>query len=162
VPYLANIDGLIWLVIIVVSIIIQVVKAVRKASSQAPMTASPRSAPAERRAPARATGQKQASRIRSDELRQFFETLGIPVQEMAPVAKSKQRKQPKTPKAAPALPILPRKHEPAQPTATVKLESLVQELPPQTRGLLELLKKPDTQRQAVLLREILGPPLALR
>lgn len=161
-PYLANIDGLIWLVIIVVSITVQIVKAVRKASSQAPNTASPRSAPAGRREPARATRQKPPPGNRADELRQFFETLGIPVQEMAPAPKPKPRKQPKTPKAAPALPILPRKHEPEQPTITVKLESLVHELPPQTRALLDLLKSPDIREQAVLLREILGPPLALR
>jgi len=168
VPHLANIDGIIWLVIIVVSIIAQVVKASRKAAANASATESPRSAATERRetrpAAQRTAPQKQTNHDRNDELRQFFDMLGVPVQEFA--AAPQPRKRPKH-KPAPVppptpIPVAPRKVHPRRDTESVRLETLETGAPSQTVELRELLRKAKSQHQAILLREILGPPLAMR
>ncbi len=166
-PYLANIDGIIWLVIIVVSIVAQIVKAGKKAAANAQQTESPRSPTPERRetrsSVQRTTApQKKTYRDRSDELRQFFETLGAPLQEISAAPQHRQRKKQKTVNVPPPIPVVTRKVQPRRDSESVKLESLNPDESSQTLALRTLLKKKNTQRQAILLREILGPPLAIR
>ena len=171
-PYLANIDGIIWLVIIVVSIIAQIVKAgkkaAEKAAANAPQTESPRSATAERRetrsAAQRTTAPRpKTARDRTDELRQFFESLGVPTQELAPAPPPPPRPRAKPAKASPSpQPVATRKAQPHRDTESVELENLDRGESAYTREFRQLLQQENTQRQAVVLREILGPPLALR
>ena len=171
-PYLANIDGIIWLVIIVVSIIAQIVKAGKKAGKKtaenAPQTATPRSATAERRetrsAAQRTTAPRpKTARDRTDELRQFFESLGVPTQELAPTPPPQPRRpRPKPAKAPPPPPVATRKAQPRRDTESVELENLDRGEPAHTREFRQLLQQENSQRQAIVLREILGPPLALR
>lgn len=169
-PYLANIDGIIWLVIIVVSIIAQIVKAgkkaAEKAAANAPQTESPRSATAERRetrsAAQRTTAPRpKTARDRTDELRQFFESLGVPTQELAPAPPPRPR--PKPAKVSPSpQPVATRKAQPRRDTESVELENLDRGESAHTREFRQLLQQENSQRQAIVLREILGPPLALR
>lgn len=167
-PHLANIDGIIWLVIIVVSIIAQIVKAGKKAASNASQTESPRSATPERRetrSPAQrnTTPRRKTYQDRSDELRQFFESLGGPIQELAPAQQpQKRRKKTKTSPPPPPRPAVTRKVASRPDAHTVALETLNEGTAQQTLALRKLLQQKQTQQQAILLREILGPPLALR
>jgi hypothetical protein len=185
-PYQADIEGLIWLVVIVVSIISQIVKGTKKVSSRKPR---PRATPSkdavltkQRRPVSGSSRQRPASSQRpvkrdpSAELRQFFETLGMPTESLAPAqkpAKKPQRQfkvQPKQQQQAPSASPTPPAAQAVEPLAieasaaseTVRLEHLKRKMSKRNRELRNLLKNQGSQRQAIALREILGPPVALR
>lgn len=189
-PYQADIEGLIWLVVIVVSIISQIMKGAKKVSAKKPRPgASPSKDPvlskqrkqvsgAQKRTP---SSQGQARRDPSDELRQFFETLGMPTENLAPAGKpatatapqarrkmqqARQKQMPATKKAAPPppapQPVMTRKAEALAREDSVKLEHLKKKMSKRNRDLRDLLKNQRSQQQAIALREILGPPVALR
>lgn len=195
-PYLADIDAIIWLVIIVVSIIAQIIKGAKKTASQAPKQENaPRSAPAERRStPAKDQRKSPSSyRDRKDELRQFLERIADPTPEPVPEvtvprtrrqAGGQQGRMPPPPPTRSRQPQTQREKRPAMPSApaapsvTMRTPSMQATAPDQLpttvmgtsertssaqgRELRKLLDKPQSQRRAILLREILGPPLALR
>jgi len=172
VPYLAFIDeGIIWLVIIVGSIIVQVIKGAQKTAANAPKKQpATRSAQPERRGAPPAPKPRTTYQDRKDELRQFLERIANPMPEMVvdeqSVArvKSKYKRKAQQPPPAPSVTTRTPALQVASPaqrptTATGTGQSTTSE---QTRELRALLKSPRTQRQAILLREILGPPIALR
>jgi len=164
VPYLANIDGVIWLVIIVVSIISQIAKATRKVSANAPGKQAPRKPVPERKARP-APAQRAAPVDRAEELRQFFENLGMPVPApVAPAAPPARHRKKSKPAATPVAPVMVPAPAPEEVPARPEHVELVRrpQRSAETQALAQLLLTRNTQRQAILLREILGPPLALR
>ncbi len=168
-PYLADIDVVIWLVIIVASIIAQVIKGAKKVKDNAPKgQKSARSQPEERRQPYANSPQRPKPaatyRDRADELKQFLERLAAPVQESPPQRKPTKRKEQTV--SAPAQTITPLATSPSLAAQTIAPAAMA--APPhvssaqQARALRKALQDPNSQRKAVLMREILGPPLALR
>ncbi|MFU8780858.1 MAG: hypothetical protein ACNA71_07515 [Kiritimatiellia bacterium] len=165
-PYLANIDGIIWLIIIVVSIIAQVIKGAKKFQSAAPQQQPNRSTPDAERWDAERSADKPAPQPsqNNEELRNFLENLGLPVQQLAPrpppiKRQSRPRKSPPAPERLSNARVmqtpLPRKTVAPAETSQTRQR-------PATRELRNLLKNRHSQRQAILLKEILGAPIALR
>lgn len=170
-PYLAFIDeGIIWVVIIIGSIIVQVIKGAKKVQSNAPKRQQPPryQEQGRREAPGRATQPPQpasAHRDRTEEIRQFFERIGEPLQEFVAPEPRRQRRPARKPPPAPRKatvvpsPILTPAPAPEPVTVTVAAKPKTSA---QARALRTLLQEPQGQQQAILLREVLGPPLALR
>ena len=172
-PYLANIEGVIWLVVIAVSIIAQIIKGAKKVQANAPKSQqSPRSQPEERRDASAYNKQQRPKpatsyRERTDEIRQFFERLGEPLQEVvAPAPRQPKRTTLRSRKAQPQpaptiAPVAPAPVQATKPTVSMAA-STTDRTSSQARALRKLLKSSEGQKQAILLREVLGPPLALR
>ena len=171
-PVLADI-GLIWVVFVVISIIAQIIKAKKNAAPQSPDALGDADAP-----------QRPEPPSRENELRQFLESLGggaaarKPVVAAAPPPPPPPRREARTVRrAAPVVqkervqretPIaITPKHKVTQKRQSdpVTLER-VGDTSAKTNALKQLirneLKQTDATRKSIVLREILGPPLALK
>jgi hypothetical protein len=154
---------LIWGLFIIITVISQIIKNAKKVSSQAPGKTG--SDDNQRKPP-------------GDELREFLEQLsGQQAQPVRPAAPKppprpivQQRTQPKARKAkkvenATPLKITPPKNKPRiEPDHVVRIEKLTQPKRASEwhKTLRRELKDLDATRRAIVMREILGPPLALR
>jgi hypothetical protein len=173
VPYLANIDGLI-VIMVVISIIVQVVKGAKKVKSAMPGQPARSPSGEQGRESGRDAHRTSVQTERNEELRKFLENLGLPVQEFAPQpAPPPVRRQPRPHRQAPARSteritnarekqVVISKPAPAAPPAPQTVEISRQQDKKNARDLRALLKKSGTQRQAIVLQEILGPPVSLR
>lgn len=85
------------------------------------------------------------------EMRKFLEAFGIPVPEEPPAPATLQEIE------APAPQPIP-EPEPAQPVLVAKRKPI----PRQTHQPVSIIKSPATLRQAIIWREILGPPRSLQ
>ncbi len=160
----ANIE-LIWVIIVIISVIAQIRKGIKKNASQAAAkTTGRRESPPEPRTPG-----ESPECVSSDEaLREFLQRLGGTVPAVPP-----------TPRPATHLPPAarraPHRHPPPPPrplrpvesvsapvvldTSTLAAESATDS---QAERIRKDLKDFRSARRAVIMREILGPPLALR
>ncbi len=166
----ANI-GVIWGVFIIISIVAQVIKSRRKVADQAPGG----------HASMREEGNQPATK--DDELRQFLESLsgGKPrPEEIPPPVIQRQELQPMLQQAPQPQPQQkPKKQRrPEQPPApiitqpvpsptvrimpAVELETVVTPNTSLQRLIRTELQQTNATRKAIVLREILGPPIALR
>ena len=160
-------DNYIFVLVVLATIIAQIVKAVRKASPRTPASAGPRPAdPTPDRAPA----------APNDELQQFLQSLtGVAPPKPAPVP---------PPVAQVVAPVTP----PPPPPALKVLEPVAPEpfMPPADAGgmhnhdpykkakasagkprlerddIVKDIEHPGSLKKAIILREVLGPPLAFR
>ena len=171
-PVLADI-GLIWVVFVVISIVAQIIKAKKNAPPQSPDELGDADAL-----------QRPVVTSRQDELRKFMETLGggtatsRPVVAAAPPRPPPPRREARTVRReAPVVqkervqretPIaITPKHKVTQKkqSDSVTLER-VGDTSAKTDALKRLirkeLKQADATRKSIVLREILGPPLALK
>jgi len=152
-------DLFIWLIIIAATIIAQIVKAGRKVGgSVSPDTPRPRS----------------VGPAPQDELRDFLQTLSRTEQPPQAIARPAAPPPPPPARARPvampihaprpeprAMPLTPRR--PARHTAAKPARTAPQRVPgSRSIQVARELGQKESLRKAILLREILGPPLALR
>ena len=165
----ADPEAIIWLIIIVASIVAQVIKSAREAGPGR-KSLHPNAPP-----PVPPTGPSSEA----DELRQFLESLGGAQQTTAP-----------RPPPPPPRPTARRPAPPPVPTATVTPAAPVRPVPRrraaaptapiapapatkrrrvnrtrnavQRKVLMMAVRDRDTLQEAILLREVLGPPIAMR
>jgi hypothetical protein len=174
-PVLADI-GLIWVVFVVISIVAQIIKAKKNATPQSPDEFGDADAP-----------QRPVATSREDELRKFMETLRggtatarpvvaapppppparrVPqtVRRAAPVAQRKdiQRTSPK----AKSIAIMPEQKSSqkkrSDPVTLTRIGGTSAKTSALKRLIREELRQKDATRKSLVLREILGPPLALK
>lgn len=159
--------GVIWAIFIIISIVAQVIKARKKGADQAP---------------GEATSQREEGRqstTNDNELRQFLESLsdGNPRPEPTspPITQRQELRHMSRPTPQPITKTPKRSEPPPAPTTQpaqspkisiipeVKLEPVVTPKPSGLQLLIcKELQKTDATRKAIVLREILGPPIALK
>lgn len=166
---------IVFLFVVVISIIVQIIKAAKQGSATGGTPPTP------------GGGDSQEYSAPPDELRAFLEKLGASVQPpsvprppppvpraavpaiVAPVGQHR----PSSPTAEPASPStpaeLPRaRQEPAPPAVTFSAPAWAVPMAAErqksraTAGIVRMLKQAGSARQAIVLREILGPPVAMR
>jgi len=165
-PILAGGGDLIWVVVIVGSIIAQIIKAKKNAANPPPKSPQKTSGSAD--------GAFTAS---SNELKNFLESIGVAPpapkpQQVAPQAILRaqpvhiSREVASAPPPPPLTAPVRIKHK--QPPVKIQtgdesnVERVEDAIPPLTRIIKDELKNKDATRKAIILREILGPPIALR
>ncbi len=184
-PQLANTDLVIWLIIIGVSVVGQIIKSAGRKAKAAAQQERDGSLRQEERQSSPGRGDSTGAEDPNAELRQFFEALGVPVPEAAkpqpvrkPTEQHRERVQPaKVPvqqkkqqavakaKAPPRKSLMAKRQPLALAPVRVGLSqttSSLNEGGQHRRDIKRFLGSRKTLQQAVLLREILGPPVALR
>ena len=180
---LASIE-VIWALFIIITVIVQIIKGAKKMSSQAPGKTDEGAPGSPREAPERGE--------REDELRKFLEALGggqpqpsKPTAAPPPVPPTvrRQKQQPTVRRTRPRVPAQeppppPRQAAPPQESVVTRHKPTVGAVAPamthaqasraqtRTNALQAMLKKElqgaAARRKAIVLREVLGPPIALR
>ena len=180
-PQLANTDLVIWLIIIAVSVVGQIIKAAGRKAKTARQQVLDNGGQDDGRQGEADSGRSPRAEDPNAELRQFFEALGVPVPEAAkPKPAHQPREMPRAraqvaSKPAPRPQPVPlqgvsqlatRQNQPLP--ALMPKVGLARAAAPlnasgqHRRAIKHFLESRKTLQQAVLLREVLGPPVALR